>query len=31
MGFVLRVLLRLLRLTGRSRQDLILENLAVRP
>ena len=30
MWFVLRVLLRLLRLTGRSRQDLILENLAVR-
>ena len=30
MGFVLRVLLRLLRWTGRSRQDLILENLAVR-
>ena len=30
MWFVLRVLLRLLRLTGRSRQDLILETLAVR-
>ena len=30
MGFVVRVLLRLLRWTGRSRQDLILENLAVR-
>ena len=30
MGFVLQVLLRLLRLTGRSRQDLILETLAVR-
>ena len=30
MWFVLRVLLRLLRLTGRSRQDLILENLALR-
>ena len=30
MGFVLRVLLRRLRLTGRSRQDLILENLALR-
>ena len=30
MGFVVRVLLRLLRWTGRSRQDLILEHLAVR-
>ena len=30
MGFVVRVLLRLLRWTGRSRQDLILGNLAVR-
>ena len=30
MWFVLRVLLRLLRLTGRSRQDLILENLTLR-
>ena len=30
MWFVLRVLLRLLRWTGRSRQDLILEHLAVR-